>query len=87
MGGRHGCRPLALLSRHADRIDLVHLKGYDGAAGTTVPVGEGDLDLSAVARAARDHGVDWVIYEAEGGADTYDTLDAAAEVGAAYFGL
>ncbi|QZP39439.1 sugar phosphate isomerase/epimerase family protein [Halobaculum magnesiiphilum] len=84
--GAAGAEPLTLLSRYADRIDLLHLKDYDAEAGTTVPVGDGDIDLSAVADAASGHGIDWVIYEAEGGADTYDTLDAAAKVGASSFG-
>ncbi|SHG94620.1 sugar phosphate isomerase/epimerase family protein [Halobaculum gomorrense] len=83
--GAAGADPLALLARYADRVDLVHLKDYDGESGTTAALGEGDLDLSAVACAAREHGVDWVISEAEGGADTYATLDAAAETGARYF--
>lgn len=84
--GAAGSDPLALLARYGDRIDLVHLKDYDADAGTTVPVGEGDLDVAAVADAARDHGVDWVVYEAEGGADSYATLEAAAAVGTWRFG-
>lgn len=83
--GAAGADPLTLLARYADRVDLVHLKDYDAEAGTTVAVGAGDLDVDAVARAVRDRGVDWVIYEAESGADTYDTLDAAAAVGAGHF--
>ena len=84
--GAAGADPLALLARYSGRIDLLHLKDYDADAGETVPVGAGDLDVAAVADAARDYGVDWVIYEAEGGADTYETLDAAAEVGMTKFG-
>lgn len=83
--GAAGADPVALLARYSDRVDLLHLKDYDADAGETVPVGAGDLDVAAVADAARDYDVDWVIYEAEGGADTYETLDAAAEVGRTNF--
>jgi len=83
--GAAGADPLAILARYGDRIDLVHLKDYDADAETTVPVGDGDLDVAAVADAAREHGIDWVVYEAEGGADTYATLDAAATVGAMHW--
>lgn len=76
--GVAGYDPLALLDRYADRIDLVHLKDYDAAAGDTAPVGEGDLDLGATVAAVRDHGVDWLIYEAEHDPDSYASLDQAA---------
>ncbi|WP_435074341.1 sugar phosphate isomerase/epimerase family protein [Halorubrum sp. HHNYT27] len=78
--GSAGEDPLAYVSAHADRIDLVHLKDYDAAAGETVRVGTGDLDLTRTVDVVRESGVDWLIYEAEDGPDTYDTLDHAADV-------
>jgi len=60
------------------RSQLVHLKDYDTAAGESVPVGEGDLDLDGIADAVADNGSEWLIYEYEG-ADPLDSLERAAE--------
>lgn len=76
--GVAGQDPLAVLDAYADRIDLVHLKDYD--AGEPVPVGDGVLPLARTVERVRDHGVDWLVYEAEADPDTYATLDHAAEV-------
>ncbi|MUV60511.1 TIM barrel protein [Halobacterium sp. CBA1126] len=78
--GAAGYDPLAVLDRYADRVDLVHLKDYDAAAGETVEVGEGDLDVAAAVDAVRHADVDWLVYEAEDRPDSYATLDAAAGV-------
>ncbi|MFB6074321.1 MAG: sugar phosphate isomerase/epimerase family protein [Haloarculaceae archaeon] len=61
-----------------ERSALVHLKDYDVSAGHSVPVGEGDLDLDAVAEAVADNDSDWLIYEYEG-EDPLATLETAAE--------
>jgi sugar phosphate isomerase/epimerase len=76
--GAAGADPLAVLDRYADRVASVHLKDYDAAAGTTAPVGDGDLDLAAALRAVRDHDIEWLVYEAEAAPDSYATLDRAA---------
>ncbi|WP_193309296.1 sugar phosphate isomerase/epimerase [Halorubrum halophilum] len=78
--GAAGQDPLAYLSAHADRISLVHLKDYDAASGETVTVGTGDLPLARTVDAVSEHGVEWLIYEAEDGADSYETLEHAAAV-------
>jgi sugar phosphate isomerase/epimerase len=78
--GVAGYDPLAVLDAHADRIDVVHLKDYDAATNEPVEVGTGDLDVEAAVSRARERGVDWVVYEAEGGPDSYETLDHAADV-------
>jgi sugar phosphate isomerase/epimerase len=83
--GAAGHDPLALLDRYADRIASVHLKDYDAAAGEPVAVGEGDLDVGAAIDAVRTHGVDWLLYEAEGRPDSYETLAHAAAVLDAYW--
>ena len=77
--GAAGQDPLAYLATHGDRISLVHLKDYDAAAGETVVVGTGDLDLDRTVEHARENAVEWLVYEAETGADSYDTLDAASD--------
>ncbi|MFC7068681.1 sugar phosphate isomerase/epimerase family protein [Halobaculum lipolyticum] len=78
--GAAGYDPLAYLERHAERVDIVHLKDYDAAAGEPVVCGEGDLDLDATVDAVRDHGVDWLVYEAEEAPDSYDTLAHADRI-------
>ena len=78
--GAAGEDPLSYLTAHADRIDLVHLKDYDAAAGETVPVGTGDLELRQAVNAVDESDVDWLVYEAEEHPDTYDTLEFAADV-------
>jgi len=61
-----------------DRSRLVHLKDYDAAAGESVPVGEGDLDLDGIADAVADNDSEWLIYEYEG-ADPLASLERAGE--------
>lgn len=77
--GVGGADPLSYVDRYADRVSLLHVKDYD-AAGGSAKVGEGDLDLDGVAAKAREQDVEWLIYEYEGGTDTYDTVDHAGEV-------
>jgi len=73
-----GDDPAARLRSLGDRSRLVHLKDYDLAAEESVPVGEGDLDLPAIADAVDRNDSDWLIYEYEGD-DPLDTLERAAE--------
>ncbi|SFR64624.1 sugar phosphate isomerase/epimerase family protein [Halogeometricum limi] len=83
--GAAGYDPLSYLHDHADRVRLVHLKDYDAESGDVVEVGDGDLDIEAAVDAVRDHGFDWLIYEAEERPDSYGTLDHAASVLDAYW--
>ena len=78
--GAAGYDPLDFLEAHADRISLVHLKDYDAAAGEPVEVGAGDLDIDAAVAAVREHGFDWLVYEAEERPDSYETLAHANEI-------
>lgn len=78
--GVAGMDPLQYLETQADRIDLVHLKDYDATARKTVRVGTGDLDLARGIETIRTHDIDWLIYEAEDGSDSYTTLDYAADI-------
>jgi sugar phosphate isomerase/epimerase len=73
-----GDDPPARLRSLGERSRLVHLKDYDLDAGESVPVGEGDLDLDAVADAVERNDSDWLVYEYEG-EDPVETLDTAAE--------
>ncbi|ELY96892.1 sugar phosphate isomerase/epimerase family protein [Natrialba taiwanensis] len=83
--GAAGYEPLSFLETHADRIDLVHLKDYDAAAGETVEVGEGDLDIEATVELVRDLDFEWLVYEAEERPDSYETLDHAADIVTEYW--
>lgn len=78
--GAAGADPLALVERYADRIDLLHVKDFDPETGGPAKVGEGGLDLDAVAAAAVEQGVEWLVYEYEDATDTYDTIDHAGDV-------
>ena len=78
--GAAGHDPLGFLRDHADRVDLVHLKDYDAAAGSVVEVGAGDLDVAAAVETVRELEVEWLIYEAEDHPDSYATVDHAADI-------
>lgn len=79
-----GVDPVALIEAHGDRIPLVHLKDVlapdpsPTATQQCVPIGTGDVDLEAVAAAAVDAGVEWLVYEN----DDPDDPAAALERGA-----
>ncbi|SDN23770.1 Sugar phosphate isomerase/epimerase [Halogranum gelatinilyticum] len=83
--GAAGYDPLAVLDDYADRVRIVHLKDYDAETGDVVEVGGGDLDIAAAVDAVRDHGCDWLVYEAEERPDSYGTLDHAADVVETYW--
>ena len=50
-----------LITENRDRIVHLHIK--DGLDGTPKALGEGNNDLDAVVRAARDNGIEWLILE------------------------
>lgn len=50
-----------LITENRDRIVHLHIK--DGFDGTPKALGEGNNDLDAVVRAARDNGIEWLILE------------------------
>jgi len=78
LGLHAGDDVVARLRSLGARSELVHLKDFDTAAGESVPVGEGDLDLDGIAAAVDENDSDWLIYEYEG-ADPLASLDTAAE--------
>lgn len=49
------------ITENRDRIVHLHIK--DGLDGTPKALGEGNNDLDAVVRAARDNGIEWLILE------------------------
>jgi len=78
--------PVALLERYGDRISLVHVKDVSapdpapGAGQDCVPIGTGDVDVPAVVRAAREAGVEWLVFENDEPEDATRALERGAEV-------
>lgn len=66
--------PVALLERHADRIDTVHFRDAVPGVDHPIALGQGDVDLDALIDAADRCDVDWLIYE---GNHYMDTLEGA----------
>ena len=58
-----GHDPVELLKRLAGRTPLVHMKDTDAARAVPVEIGNGDVDMDACARAAREGGAEWLVYE------------------------
>lgn len=58
-----GHDPIALLERLDGRTPLVHMKDTDAARAVPVEIGNGDVDMDACARAAREGGAEWLVYE------------------------
>jgi len=61
--GTGGTDPATLLQSIGDSVDLVHVKDMDFETGEFVTFGEGDLDIEGVVDAARDIGVEWLLFE------------------------
>jgi sugar phosphate isomerase/epimerase len=78
--GVGGVSPFEFIERHADRIPLIHLKDMDYETGESLPLGEGDLDVEGVVRAAEGANVDWLIYEHEQPEDKAWTVEHGAEL-------
>jgi len=77
-----GADPADVIRRYADRLTYVHLKDADLSKGGFLPLGDGDVDLTAVIAAIVASGYDdWITVELDG----YDgDLDAAASRSFAY---
>lgn len=77
-----GSDPAAVIRRYADRLEYVHLKDADLSRGGFLPLGAGDVDLVAVARALHDIDFDeWITVELDGYSGD---LDAAAATSRAF---
>lgn len=71
-----GADPVGLLDRYAGRVSLVHCK--DTRSGTPVELGEGDLAVEACLDAARETGVEWLIYEHDAPEEPAESLERGA---------
>ena len=75
-----GSDPVRLIERYGDRIDLLHMKdmAVDEDRGFR-EIGEGDVDMAGCAEAAKQEGVEWLIYEHDEPADPVTSLETGAQ--------
>ncbi|EMA47418.1 sugar phosphate isomerase/epimerase family protein [Halococcus saccharolyticus] len=74
-----GVDPTAVLDRWGDRVTLVHISDAD-ESGSPTEVGDGVLDVAACAAAAREHDVEWAIYEHDDLDDQMESVVHGADV-------
>jgi len=75
-----GVDPVELLHDYGDRISLVHFKDVHLDSDAAPALGEGDLDIPAVAEAAHDIGAEWAVFENDDPADPIEALPHGAQV-------
>ncbi|TFD60425.1 sugar phosphate isomerase/epimerase [Cryobacterium sp. Hh38] len=62
-----GGDPVAVIQKYSDRLAYVHLKDLDQKTNAFLPLGAGDLDLTAIFAAVIDAGYqDWITVELDG---------------------
>jgi len=73
-----GADPLVYIRRYAGRLPQLHAKDYSLEKKQLVEIGRGSLDFKTIAAAAKNAGVEWLIYELD--ASTIgDSLASAKE--------
>ncbi|UTF53717.1 sugar phosphate isomerase/epimerase family protein [Natronosalvus rutilus] len=72
-----GRDPVSLLERYGEQIPLVHLKDVDG--DEPCALGAGSVPLEACVDAAREVGVEWLVYEHDDPSDPERALERDAE--------
>jgi|AntDeeMetageno50_2_1112565.scaffolds.fasta_scaffold08715_2 sugar phosphate isomerase/epimerase len=75
-----GADPIELLHRYGDRISHVHLKDVNLDSDEVPALGEGDLDIPAVAEAAHEIGAEWLVYENDQPRDPVAAIPHGADV-------
>jgi sugar phosphate isomerase/epimerase len=74
-----GADPTDVLRSHSGKIGSLHMKDM-GAAGTFEEIGEGDVDMAALAGGLRDAAdIDFLVYEYDGAPDPMESLGTGAE--------
>ncbi|XVH33068.1 family 16 glycoside hydrolase (plasmid) [Haloferacaceae archaeon DSL9] len=74
-----GANPVSVLNRHSESIRTIHMKDMT-ADGAFTEIGEGDVNMKAVANVARAAAdVDYLIYEYDAAPDPIDSLYTGAE--------
>lgn len=77
-----GADPVAVLNRHSDQIKSLHMKDMKVSDDDSdfVEIGEGDVNMEAVANVARDAAdIDYLIYEYDGAPNPLESLNYGAE--------
>ncbi|SNR37971.1 sugar phosphate isomerase/epimerase family protein [Halorubrum vacuolatum] len=74
-----GVDPGLLLDRYGDRITHIHVSDADVVAGEPVGLGEGDLDLDALADALHRVDADWWVYEHDDPDDPIASITAGID--------
>lgn len=75
-----GVDPVELLHEYGDRISLVHFKDVHLDSEDAPALGDGDLDIPAVAGAAHDIDAEWAIFENDDPADPVEALPHGASL-------
>lgn len=70
-----GLDPTAFIREHGDRIDVLHMKDMDVETEDFREIGDGDVNMAACADAAREVGVDWLVYEHDQPEDPATSID------------
>jgi len=74
-----GADPVAVLNRHRDKVGSLHMKDMT-ADGEFAEIGEGDVNMNALANVARSNtDVDYLIYEYDGAPEPVHSLYYGAE--------
>ncbi len=74
-----GADPVAVLNRHRDKVGSLHMKDMT-ADGEFTEIGEGDVNMTALANVARNNtDVDYLIYEYDGAPEPVHSLYYGAE--------
>ena len=75
---RGGYDPVDVLTDHADRISLLHLKDANKDDPTDdAPFGDGSLDWTAILAASRAAGIEYYIVEQDNPGSAYDDIEAS----------
>lgn len=72
--------PVDFLRLYEDRISIVHLKDVSLEGDDVPALGEGDLDLEAVAEASREIDAEWLVVENDEPEDPLAELESASEI-------
>jgi len=74
-----GANPASVLDEHSDRISSLHMKDM-ATEGKFTEIGEGDVDMRALASVAEETAdIDSLIYEYDGAPNPMDSLERGAE--------
>lgn len=77
-----GCDPVDLIERYGDRMTILHMKDVATDADRDScfrEIGEGDVDMQSCADVAREHEIEWLVYEHDAPEDPVESISTGAE--------